>query len=105
VWAQILKDHGILERVIAIEGKTIRGSKDSFHHKSPLHSVHARSVENGICLGRMQCGEKSNEITAIPKILDLLDVTGSIITIDAMGSQREIDKKIVDNGADYILSC
>jgi predicted transposase YbfD/YdcC len=89
---------------LPIDGKIVRGSKDSFHHKSPLHSVHAWSVENGICLGQMQCGEKTNEITTIPKILDLLDVTGSIITIDAMGTQREIAKKIVDNGADYILS-
>jgi predicted transposase YbfD/YdcC len=104
MWAQSLKDASILEKVIAIDGKTIRGSKDSFHHKSPLHSVHAWSVENGICLGQMQCGEKTNEITTIPKILDLLAISGSIITIDAMGTQRNIAKKIVENGADYILS-
>ena len=56
LWAQSLKDHGIMERVIAIDGKTVRGSKDRFHHQSPLHSVHAWSVENGICLGQMECG-------------------------------------------------
>ena len=59
-WAQGLKDEGIMERVIAIDGKTIRGSKDTFHSKSPIHSVHAWSVENGICLGQMECGEKTN---------------------------------------------
>ena len=103
-WAQGLKDEGILEHVIAIDGKTSRGSKDSFHHRSPLHSVHAWSVESGICLGQMECGEKTNEITVIPKILDLLDIKGSIITIDAMGTQKAIAKQIVDQGADYILA-
>ena len=70
IWAQGLKDEGIIERVIAIDGKTVRGSKDSFHHKSPLHSVHAWSCDNGICLGQMACGEKTNEITSIPQLLD-----------------------------------
>jgi predicted transposase YbfD/YdcC len=103
-WAQGLKEDGTMDRVIAIDGKTLRGSKDSFHHKSPLHSLHAWSVENGICLGQMQCGEKTNEITTIPKILDLLDIKGSIITIDAMGTQTAIAEKIVGNGGDYILA-
>ena len=103
-WAKGLKEDGILERVISIDGKTVRGSKDSFHHRSPLHSVHAWSVENSICLGQMECGEKTNEITTIPKILDLLDIKGSIITIDAMGTQTAIAKKIIDNGGDYILA-
>ena len=74
------------------------------HHQSPLHSVHAWSVENGICLGQMECGVKTNEITTIPKILDLLDIKGSIITIDAMGTQRAIAEKIVQNGGNYILA-
>jgi len=73
-WVQGLKDDGTLERVISIDGKTIRGSKDSFHNRSPLHSVHAWSVENGICLGQLACGEKTNEITVIPQLLDLLDI-------------------------------
>jgi hypothetical protein len=95
-WAQGLKDEKILDRVIAVDGKTVRGSKDSFHHRSPLHSVHAWSVENGICPGQTGCSEKSNGITAIPQILDLLDINGSIITIDAMGTQRETAKKIIE---------
>ena len=103
-WAQSLKEDGILERVIAIDGKTVRGTKDSFHHRSPLHSVHAWSVENGICLAQIKCAEKSNEISAIPEILDLLDVKGSIITIDAMGTQTAIAEKIIDKEGDYILA-
>jgi predicted transposase YbfD/YdcC len=103
-WAKGLKEDGILERVISIDGKTVRGSKDSFHHRSPLHSVHAWSVENSICLGQMECGEKTNEITVIPKILDLLDIKGSIITIDAMGTQTAIARKIIEKEADYILA-
>ena len=104
LWAQGLKDAGTLERVIAIDGKSARGTKDSFHHRSALHSVHAWSVENGICLGQMACKEKSNEITTIPGILDLLEIKGSIITIDAMGTQTGIAEKIIDNGGDYILA-
>ena len=103
-WAKSLKDDGIMERVIAIDGKTTRGSKDSFHHQSALHSVHAWSVENGICLGQLECGVKTNEITTIPQIPDLLDIKGSIITIDAMGTQTAIAKKIIENGVDYILA-
>jgi len=103
-WAKSLKETGTLERVIALDGKTIRGSKDSFHHQSPLHSVHAWSVDNGICLGQIECGAKTNEITTIPQILDLLDIKGSIITIDAMGTQTAIAEKIIENGGDYILA-
>ena len=103
-WAQGLKDDGIMERVIAIDGKTVRGSKDSFHHQSALHSVHAWSVEEGICLGQMECGAKTNEITTIPQIIDLLDIKGNIISIDAMGTQTAIAKKIIENGGDYILA-
>lgn len=103
-WSNGLKDANVLERVIAIDGKTCRGSKDSFHHKSPIHSVHAWSVENGICLGQVQCNEKSNEITAIPQILDMLTIKGCVITIDAMGTQTKIAKKITEEGGDYILS-
>jgi len=103
-WAKSLKEEGLMERVIAIDGKTVRGSRDSFHDKSPLHSVHAWSVENGICLGQIECGEKTNEITIIPEILDLIDMKGSIITIDAMGTQRAIAEKIIANGGDYILA-
>jgi len=72
-WVQSIKEVGVLERVISIDGKTVRGSKDSFHHRSPLHLIHAWSVENGICLGQLSSEEKTNEITVIPEILDLLN--------------------------------
>jgi predicted transposase YbfD/YdcC len=103
-WVQGLKDSGIIERVIAIDGKTVRCSKDSFHHRPPLHLVHAYSVENGLCLGQLACGEKTNEITAIPQLLEMLDIKGSIVTIDAMGTQTAIAEKIIENKGNYILA-
>jgi len=103
-WSNGLKDSGLFEKVIAIDGKTVRGSKDTFHNTSPIHLVHAWSVENEICLGQLKTSDKSNEITAIPELLELLDIKGSIITIDAMGTQTAIAKKIVDKQADYILA-
>src|SRR5690554_5070273 len=81
-----------------------RGSKDSFHGKSPIHLVHAWSVENNLCLGQWKTDAKSNEIMAIPELLDLLDIKGSIITIDAMGTQTTICEKIIEKEADYILA-
>ena len=103
-WTNSLKEKGIFEKVIAIDGKTLRGSKDTFHSKSAVHMVHAWSVENNICLGQIKTKDKSNEITVIPEILELLDIKGSIITIDAMGTQTAIAKKIKEKEADYILA-
>ena len=103
-WANGLKANGVLEHVIAIDGKTVRGSKDSFHNTSPIHLVHAWSVENNLCLGQLKTETKSNEITAIPEILDLLEIKGSIITIDAMGTQKAIAEKIIEKEAHYILA-
>jgi predicted transposase YbfD/YdcC len=103
-WANNMKDSGALKSVIAIDGKTVRGSKDSFHNTSPIHLVHAWCVENNICLGQLKTAAKSNEITAIPELLDLLDIKGNIITIDAMGTQTAITQKIIEKEADYIVS-
>jgi hypothetical protein len=103
-WSNNLKDGGILERVVAIDDKTVRGSKDTFHDKSPIHLVHAWSVENGFCLGQRKTASKSNEITAIPEILDLLAIKDTIVTIDAMGTQTAIAEKIIEKEADYILA-
>lgn len=89
---------------ISIDGKTVRRSKDSYHEKSPVHLVNAWSNQNQLVLGQFKTDCKSNEITAIPELLDLLDIEGSIITIDAMGAQTKIADKIVDGGADYILA-
>jgi len=85
--------------VVAIDGKRARRTKDG--KKSPLHVVSAFSAECGLVLGQLACEEKSNEITAIPK---LLEINGCIVTIDAMGTQTEIAKKITKKGADYILA-
>lgn len=103
-WAEGLKPEGAAETVIAIDGKTVRGSRDGYRGSSPIHLVHAWSVENGLCLGQRKTRDKSNEITAIPELLDMLCIGGAIITIDAMGTQTAIVEKIVDGGADYILA-
>ena len=90
-------------QVIAIDGKTIRGAK-SHGKKSPIHMVSAWACENNLVLGQIKTAEKSNEITAIPQLLDILDISGNTITIDAMGTQKGIAKKIIDQDADYILA-
>ena len=87
--------------VVAIDGKQARRTKDA--KKRPLHVVSAFSAEYGLVLGQLACEEKSNEITAIPKLLEILEIKGCIVTIDAMGTQTNIAKSIIDNGADYML--
>lgn len=89
--------------IINIDGKTLRGSQDKKNGKSAIHMVSAWANTNRLVLGQIKTEEKSNEITAIPKLLEVLDVEGSIITIDAMGCQKEIAKKIKDKNADYIF--
>lgn len=89
--------------VIAIDGKTSRGSKDRKSGKSPLHLVSAWACANRLILGQEATTEKSNEITAIPKLLELLDIKGCIVTIDAMGCQTAIAKQIVDQQGHYVL--
>ena len=90
-------------QVIAIDGKTLRGAK-SKGKKSPVHMVSAWANQNNLVLGQVRVNEKSNEITAIPELLNTLQIEGAIITIDAMGTQTDIADKIIDNGADYILA-
>lgn len=89
--------------IIAIDGKTVRGSKKQ-GNKSAIHMVSAFATANHLVLGQVKTNEKSNEITAIPQLLEVLDIEGCTITIDAMGCQREIAKTIVGNKADYILA-
>lgn len=91
-----------LTGVIAIDGKTARRTQDKT--KRPLHVVSAFSSECELVMGQLACDEKSNEITAIPKLLDMLEVSGCIITVDAMGTQKNIAEKIISKNADYILS-
>jgi predicted transposase YbfD/YdcC len=87
---------------IAIDGKTLRGSGSSAFR--PLHVVSAWATEANLTLGQVAVDKKSNEIKAIPKLLELLDLHGALVTIDAMGCQKEIAKNIVDRGGDYILT-
>ena len=90
-------------QVIPIDGKTLKGSYDRGTRQSALHMVSAWATENRLMLGQVKVESKTNEIKAIPALLKLLDITGCIITIDAMGTQTEIAKQIVDKGADYVL--
>jgi predicted transposase YbfD/YdcC len=91
-------------RLIAIDGKTCRGSHDAAQGLGPLHIVSAWASEEGIALGQIATAEKSNEITAIPLLLEQIDLTDSLITIDAMGCQREIAHGIVEGGGDFVIS-
>jgi predicted transposase YbfD/YdcC len=90
-------------QTIAIDGKTVRGAKNH-GKKSPIHLVSAWSNENNLVLGQVKTDEKSNEITAIPQLLDILFIEGNTITIDAMGAQKEIAQKIIDKKGDYVLA-
>lgn len=90
--------------VIAIDGKTLRRSFNTVDEKSAIHMVSAWSTANGVVLGQEKTAEKSNEITAIPELLNSLAIKGCIITIDAMGCQKEIAEQIVKQKADYLLA-
>jgi len=89
--------------VVAIDGKTIKGSSIKTKSQKALHIVSAYATSNRICLGQTTVHKKNNEITAIPELLELLAIKSCIITIDAMGCQKKVAKKIVDKEADYIL--
>lgn len=91
-------------RTIAIDGKTMRRSHDRAGDLGPLHLVSAWASEQGIALGQIATEEKSNEITAIPELIDQIDIQGAVVTIDAMGCQKEIAKKIKTGGGDYVLA-
>jgi predicted transposase YbfD/YdcC len=89
---------------VAIDGKALRRSFDRARCKSCLHLVSAWAAEAQLTLGQVAVDDKSNEITAIPRLLELLDVAGAVVTIDAMGCQKEIAQKVLDEGADYVLA-
>ena len=99
-WAENLKTE--VKKLISIDGKVSRHSFDG--DKNPLHIVSAFASEVRLVLAQTKVSDKSNEITAIPELLDLLDIHGAIVTIDAMGCQREIAGKIIESKADYVLS-
>ncbi len=92
-----------VKEIVNIDGKTIRGAKEH-GKKSPVHMVSAWAHQNNLVLGQIKVTEKSNEITAIPKLLEVLSLKDSIVTIDAMGCQTAIARKIIEEGADYVLA-
>jgi predicted transposase YbfD/YdcC len=101
-WVGLIQ--GKIEGVVAIDGKTACGSHDRASGKQAIHLVSAWAVANGVSLGQVKVDDKSNEITAIPELLSLLEIKGCLVTIDAMGCQRDIAQKIVDAGGDYLLA-
>jgi predicted transposase YbfD/YdcC len=102
-WVQGLAE-ATLGRLVAIDGKTARRSFDKGADKGPLHMVSAWASENRLLLGQQACDSKSNEITAIPELIKNLEISGSIVTIDAMGCQKDIAATIHEAGADYVLA-
>jgi predicted transposase YbfD/YdcC len=101
-WTQTLHEATNGE-VIALDGKTIRHSFDTASGQPALHIVSAWASENGLALGHVKVDDKSNEITALPKLLEMLDIKGRTVTMDAMGCQKELAEQIVDKGGDYVL--
>jgi predicted transposase YbfD/YdcC len=108
-WLQSLRieaaaETGVEQPVLAVDGKTSRRSHDRKKELGALHSVSVWASEYGLSLGQVACDEKSNEITAIPELLRLVDIKGAIVTIDAMGTQKAIAGQIIKGGADYVLA-
>lgn len=102
-WMQALADAVGIEQ-IAIDGKTLRRSGSPLRGLGPLHLVSAWATKNHLALGQVAVEGKSNEITAIPRLLELLDLHGALVTIDAMGCQKAIAQQIIDQGGDYVLT-
>lgn len=102
-WTQGLR-RAVVAEVVAIDGKSLRRSMDRKTDKSPIHMVSAWAQQNRLVLGQNKVDEKSNEVTAIPELLRALELTGCIVTIDAMGTQTKIAREIIDAKADYVLA-
>jgi predicted transposase YbfD/YdcC len=102
-WMQAVQEV-TANRLVAIDGKTVRGSYDRRGGTAAIHMVSAWATENKLSLGQVVVDQKSNEITAIPELLQLLDVSGAVVTIDAMGCQKEIAARIRQGGGDYVLA-
>lgn len=102
-WIEAIREAGVGE-IVSVDGKTLRASLDTAKSQNPLHVVSAWASENHLLLGQVAVDVKSNEITAIPRLLEVLALEGAIVTIDAMGCQKEIAKTIRERGADYVLA-
>jgi predicted transposase YbfD/YdcC len=94
-WTRTLSDQAVEREVVAIDGKTVRRSFDRRRDLAPLHLVSAWASERGLTLGQRAVDGQSNEITAIPELLDALDLHGCLVTLDAMGCQKEIAQRIL----------
>src|SRR5258707_383276 len=108
-WLQALRAKaaqasGVDQPVFAVDGKTARRSHDRANGLGALHAVSVWASDFGLSLGQVACAEKSNEITAIPELLRLVDIRGAIVTIDAMGTQKAIAAQIIEGKADYVLA-
>lgn len=106
-WVEGLREpapQGAGPEIVAIDGKTSRRTHDRSHGRGPLHMVSAWASRQRLVLGQQACEAKSNEITAIPLLLERLALTGALVTIDAIGCQTKIAQAIVDRGADYLLA-
>jgi predicted transposase YbfD/YdcC len=102
--AWVAAQTGAQAEVIAIDGKTVRRSADKKNAKKAIHMVSAFAARQRLVLGQVKVAEKSNEIVAIPRLLEMLAIEGAIVTIDAMGCQRDIAGQIIDQKADYVLA-
>jgi len=102
-WVDDLRQISKLD-IISIDGKCLRRSLDASSSKAAIYMVSAWSSRNQLVLGQQRVGDKSNEITAIPKLLSQLNIAGSVITLDAMGCQTKVAEEIINGGADYMLS-
>jgi predicted transposase YbfD/YdcC len=102
--AEAVAETGVEQPVLSVDGTTARRSHDRTQGLGALHAVSVWASAYGLSLGQVACAERSNEITAIPELLRLVDTKGAIITIDAMGTQTAIAAQIVEGGADYVLA-
>ncbi|HMB07153.1 MAG TPA: ISAs1 family transposase [Isosphaeraceae bacterium] len=102
--AEVIAETGVEQPVLAVDGKSARRSHDRSKGLGALHSVSVWASEYGLSLGQLACAERSNEITAIPELLKLVDINRAIVTIDAMGAQKAIAEQIVEGDADYVLA-
>jgi predicted transposase YbfD/YdcC len=102
-WIQAVQEV-TANRLVAIDGKTLRSSSDRERGRAALHMVSAWATENKLSLGQVVVGEKTNEITAIPELLQLLEISGALVTIDAIGCQKEIADQVREREGDYVLA-
>jgi predicted transposase YbfD/YdcC len=102
-WVQAVQEV-TAHRLVSIDGKTLRGSADIERGRAAIHMVSAWATENKLSLGQVVVGEKTNEITAIPELLQLLEISGALVTIDAMGCQKAIADQVRQREADYVLA-